>query len=175
MVLLAHESGTFQGAFFRHTHSQGHVWLVELDVTKGSPHLPVENGWESRCGIGRNPCESHLSSPNMAYRAVDWEMHVLWPLWATVIHNHHVGDRLAPWKGQCVRTLGHCNPRDSVHLVLPLSRVICPVWGPLACVWNGRAKRVWKRLSQGPFSLRAGSQNGAHRPRPVLAPLPLLS
>ena len=45
MILLAHWLGTFQGASFTDTHSQRHVRLVELDVTRGSPRLPVfENG-----------------------------------------------------------------------------------------------------------------------------------
>ena len=41
MILLAHRLGVFQGVFFTHTHFQGHVCFTELDVTKGSLHLPV--------------------------------------------------------------------------------------------------------------------------------------
>ena len=144
MILLADRLGTFEGASFIHTHSQGQVWLVELDVTKGNPQLPVfENGWESGCGTGWNLNKSHRSSLHMDIRAVGLEVHALWPLWATVLQNHHVGIRPAPWKGPCARTIGHYLP------VLPLA-------GPLPGVWKGRAKRVWKKLSQGPFCLRTG-------------------
>ena len=53
---------------------------------------------------------SHRSIPHVGSRAVGLEMRVLWYLWATVLENHCVGNRLVPWKGPYLRTLGHCLP-----------------------------------------------------------------